>query len=465
MAHIDTLKRARILATIGPATDSPETLEAIIRAGVNACRMNFSHGSYEERINQITNIRAIEKKLNRHIPIVQDLQGPKIRFGELKDDMTYHIEEGKEIGLTYGIIHDGGNNLPSQYDLSDKCAPGDHIFMNDGKIQTVVERIEDKTVWVKPLNSGDIVSHKAINLPDMKGGKAPSLTPKDMKDLEWGLDKDIDYTAISFVHTADDVRKLRQILNEHDSDRKIIVKLETRTAIAPENLEDIVKATDAVMVARGDMAVEAGPEIVPVAEREIIRLCQKHCKLCIVATQMLGSMVDNPEPTRAEVNDVATAYIEGADAVMLSDETAMGKYPVETVKVMAKTLRYAQEHIGVYDLYDRNPTDPQNGAIADAAVVLADEANADAIAVEATDGNLVRSISIQRPTMPILAMAPTHRMANRLSLLFGVRAFVSPDGKADTELHNLLTTNFFGDTKATVVLASRDGVKLLHLDR
>ena len=249
MAHIDTLKRARILATIGPATDSPETLEAIIRAGVNACRMNFSHGSYEERINQITNIRAIEKKLNRHIPIVQDLQGPKIRFGELKDDMTYHIEEGKEIGLTYGIIHDGGNNLPSQYDLSDKCAPGDHIFMNDGKIQTVVERIEDKTVWVKPLNSGDIVSHKAINLPDMKGGKAPSLTPKDMKDLEWGLDKDIDYTAISFVHTADDVRKLRQILNEHDSDRKIIVKLETRAAIAPENLEDIVKATDAVMVA------------------------------------------------------------------------------------------------------------------------------------------------------------------------------------------------------------------------
>lgn len=465
MAHIDTLKRARILATIGPATDNPETLEAIIRAGVNACRMNFSHGTFEERINQINNIRAIQKKLNRHIPIVQDLQGPKIRFGELKDDMTYHIEEGKEIGLTYGITHDGGNNLPSQYDLSDKCAPGDHIFLNDGKIQTIVQRIEGKTVWTKPLNSGDIVSHKAINLPDMKGGKAQTLTPKDMKDLEWGLDKDIDYTAISFVHTAEDVRKVHEVFESHGSDRKVIVKLETRTAIAPENLEDIIKEADGVMVARGDMAVEAGPEIVPVAEREIIRLCQKHCKLCIVATQMLGSMVDNPEPTRAEVNDVATAYVEGADAVMLSDETAMGKYPVETVKVMAKTLRYAQEHIGVYDLYDRNPVDEQSGAIADAAVVLADEVEADAIVVEAANSDLTRSVSIQRPTMPILAVAPTDRMANRLSLLFGVRAFVSPDGTSDTLLHNLLTTNFFGDTKATVVVATKSGVKLVHLDR
>lgn len=465
MAHIDTLKRARILATIGPATDSPETLEAIIRAGVNACRMNFSHGTYEERMNQIKNIRAIQTKLNRHIPIVQDLQGPKIRFGELKDDMTYHIEEGKEIGLTYGIEHDGGNNLPSQYDLSDKCAPGDHIFLNDGKIQTIVQRIEGKTVWAMPKNSGDIVSHKAINLPDMKGGKAPALTTKDVKDLEWGLDKDIDYTAISFVHTAEDVKKVRQVFDEHGSDRKIIVKLETRAAIDPDNLEDIIKETNAVMVARGDMAVEAGPEIVPVAEREIIRLCQKHCKLCIVATQMLGSMVDSPEPTRAEVNDVATAYIEGADAVMLSDETAMGKYPIETVKIMAKTLRYAQDHIGVYDLYDRNPTDEENGAIADAAVVLADEANADAIVVEANTADLTRSVSIQRPTMPILAVAPTDRMANRLSLLFGVRAFVSPDGKSETLLHNLLTTNFFGDTKATVVLATKDSARLIHLDR
>lgn len=465
MAHIDTLKRARILATIGPATDSPEMLEKIIRSGVNAVRLNFSHGNYDERIAQIENVRKIEKRLNRHIPILQDLQGPKIRFGQLKDDMRYEINEGDELGLTYGIEHDGGNNLPSQYDLSDKCLPGDNIFLFDGKIRTVVERIEGKTVWVKSLNKGYVVSRKAINLPDMRGGEAPVLTQKDMADLEWSFDKDIDYTALSFVHHADDVRKLREIIRSHGSDRKIIVKLETKAGAAPENLEDIVKEADGMMVARGDLAVEAGPEIVPVVTREIIRLCQKHCKLCIVATQMLGSMVDNPEPTRAEVNDVATAYIEGADAVMLSDETAAGKYPVETVQVMAKTLRYAQNNIGVYNLYDRNPANEECGAIADAAVVMAEEANADVIVVESGDDALARSISIQRPTMPILAVTPTDRMANRMSLWYGVRAFTSPDGKSETLLNNLMTTNFFGDTKATVVLASRNGVKLVNLNR
>ena len=465
MAHIDTLKRARILATIGPATDDPEVLEKAIRAGVNACRLNFSHGSYEERLEQIDNIRAIERRLNRHIPIIQDLQGPKIRLGQLKDDMEYHIEEGQELGLTYDIEHDGGNNLPSQYDLSDKCVPGDRIFLFDGKIRTIVQRVEGKTVWVKAMNKGTVISRKAINLPDMRSGNAPVLTEKDMEDLEWSFDKDIDYTALSFVHHADDVKKLREIIRDHGSDRKIIVKLETRTGADPENLEAIVKEADGVMVARGDLAVEAGPEIVPVAEREIIRLCQKHCKLCIVATQMLGSMVDSPEPTRAEVNDVATAYIEGADAVMLSDETAMGKYPVEAVSIMAKTLRYAQEHIGVYDLYDRNPTDEANGALADAAIVMADELEADAIVVESGDGKLTRSISIQRPTMPILAIAPTNRMANRLSLLFGVRAFTSSDGKSQSVLDDLMTTNFFGDTKARVVLVTPESVRLVKLSR
>lgn len=465
MAHIDTLKRARILATIGPATDSPEMLEKIIRAGVNACRLNFSHGDYNERIEQIKNIRAIEKKLNRHIPILQDLQGPKIRFGQLKDDKPFDIEEGKEYGLTYGIEHDGGNNLPSQYDLSDKCVPGDRIFLFDGKIQTVVKRIEGKTVWVEAKNGGTIVSRKAINLPDMKGGAAPVLTEKDMKDLLWGLDKDIDYTALSFVHHAEDVRKLKQIIRDNGSDRKVIIKLETKAGADPANLEDIVKEADGMMVARGDLAVEAGPEIVPVVEREIIRLCQKHCKLCIVATQMLGSMVDNPEPTRAEVNDVETAYIEGADAVMLSDETAAGKYPAEAVAVMAKSLRYAQHHIGVYDLYDRNPTDEVNGAIADAALVMADEIGADAIVVESSDDCLARSISIQRPTMPILAVSTSERMANRMSLLFGVRAFTSEDGACEKLLGDLMTTNFFGATEAKVVVTSRNGVRLMNLSR
>lgn len=465
MAHIDTLKRARILATLGPATDDPEVLEKIIRAGVNACRLNFSHGSPEERIMQINNIRAIEQKLNRHIPIVQDLQGPKIRLGQLKDDMVYQIHEGDELGLTYNIEHKGDNNLPSQYDLSDKCVPGDNIFLYDGKVRTVVQRIEGKTVWVKAMNDGAVTSRKAINLPDMRGGVVPVLTPKDMEDLEWSFGQDIDYTALSFVHNAENVRKLRDIITSHGSDRKIIVKLETKAGADPNNLEDIVKEADGMMVARGDLAVEAGPEIVPVVTREIIRLCQKHCKLCIIATQMLGSMVDSPEPTRAEVNDVATAYIEGADAVMLSDETAVGRYPLETVSIMAKTLRYAQNNIGVYDLYDRNPTDKHSGAIADAAIVLADEIEADAIVVESGNDALARSISNQRPNMPIIAVTTSDRVANRLSLWFGVRCFTSPDGKSDVLLNNLMTTNFFGDTKACVVIANNYGVRIVNLNR
>lgn len=465
MAHIDTLKRARILATIGPATDDPVMLENIIRAGVNACRLNFSHGTEEERIMQINNIRMIEKKLSRHIPIIQDLQGPKIRLGQLKDDMQFDINPGDELGLTYGIEHDGGNNLPSQYDLSDKCVPGDTIFLFDGKIRTTVQRIEGKTVWVKAFNKGYVLSRKAINLPDMKGGDAPVLTKKDMEDLLWSFDYDIDYTALSFVHHAEDVRKLRQIIRDHGSDRKIIVKLETKAGAQPDNLEDIVKEADGMMVARGDLAVEAGPEIVPIVTREIIRLCHKHCRPVIIATQMLGSMVDSPEPTRAEVNDVATAYIEGADAVMLSDETAMGKYPIETVSIMSKTLRYAQDNIGVYDLYDRNPANRKAGALADAAIVLAEEADADAIVVESGDTALARSVSILRPNLPILAVVPTDRMANRLGLLFGVRAFTSPDGKSDVLLNNLMTTNFFGDTEATVVIACDDGVCIKELTR
>ena len=452
MAHIDTIKRTKILATIGPATDSPEILEQIIRSGVNACRMNFSHGSEQERIQEITSIRAIEQKLNRHIAIVQDLQGPKIRLGQLKDDMRYNIEANDELGLTYGIEHDGGNNLPSQYDLTDKCKPGDAIYLFDGKIKTIVQRIENNTVWVKALNRGFVLSRKAINLPDMAGAAADSLTAKDLADLEWSLDKDIDFTAISFVHTAEDVIKLRRLLESKGSDRMIITKLETKTAADPKNLEDIVIASDGVMVARGDLAVEAGAEIVPILERRIIELCQKHCKFCIVATQMLASMVDSPEPTRAEVSDIATAAIEGADAVMLSDETAMGKYPVEAVTIMNKTLMYTQKDRPVYSLYVRNGSDPQRDAIAKTAIDLAKKIDADAIMVESASGWMARNVAVNRPDIPMLAVVPTSKLANRLSLLFSGRTFIGQAGECESIARKLVSENFFGKPDPKIIL-------------
>jgi pyruvate kinase len=441
-----TIKHTKILATIGPATDSREVLEQIIKAGVNGCRMNFSHGTSEERDQNFRDIREISTNIGRHVAIIQDLQGPKIRFGELKDDMKYEIHEGDEIGLTYGITHDGSNNLPCQFDLSQGAQPGERIFFYDGKIQTIVERVEGSTVWVRAQNDGWVISHKSINLPDTNFDQGQILTEKDLADLDWSVDKDFDYVAVSFIHKASDLDYVRQILKEKGiENRPIITKLETKMGADPENLEEIVKASDGVMVARGDLAIEAGAEVVPIVQRQIIALCQKHCKFSIVATQMLASMVDSPEPTRAEVSDVATAAIEGADVVMLSDETAVGKYPVEAVQTMAKTLLYAQRHLPINPLYQREGSDHMRDAIADSAVLLADQIKADAIVVETTTGTMARNISIQRPSIPVLAVSEKLRVANQMSLLYNTLGFTGDgDDYGWTTVQKLATAGFFG---------------------
>lgn len=455
MSSDNITKHTKILATIGPATDDPAILEQILRAGVNACRMNFSHGDEEQRLAQIRNVREISARLGRKVAILQDLQGPKIRLGQLKDDMKFDINEGDEIGLTYGIEHDGGANLPSQYDLREKCAPGDTIFLFDGKIKLTVERIEGNTVWTRAANSGWVISRKSINLPDMRGSHKDILTEKDLADIEWGLDKDIDYIALSFVHHADDVNYLREILRSKGCDRPIVTKVETKTAIAPENLEEIVKASDGIMIARGDLATEAGPEVVPVAQRQMLQFCQKHCKFSIVATQMLASMVDNPQPTRAEVGDVATAVIDGSDAVMLSDETAMGKYPVETVKTMDSVIRYTQTHWPVNPLFEREGSDEQRDAIAESAVKLAEQIHADAIVVETTTGKMARNIAVQRPKVLIIAVAPTDRVANQMGLLFATKAFVGAHGEGLNVAKQQLAEGMFGKSTAKVVIVRR----------
>ena len=453
---LSDIKHTKILATIGPATDDPKILEEIIKSGVNACRMNFSHGNEEERLAQIKNIREISARLGRKIAILQDLQGPKIRLGQLKDDMKFDIKEGDEIGLTYEIEHDGGNNLPSQYDLSEKCGIGDTIFLFDGKIKLIVERIEGKTVWSRANNSGWVISRKSINLPDMLGSHKDILTEKDLADLEWGIDKDFDYIALSFVHHADDVRYLREILKSKGCDRPIITKVETKTAILPENLEEIVKASDGIMVARGDLATEAGPEVVPVAQRRMLQLCQKHCKFSIVATQMLGSMVDSPQPTRAEVSDIATAVIDGSDAVMLSEETAMGNYPIDAVKTMDSVIRFSQDNWPVNPLFEREGSDERRDAIAESAAKLAEQVEADAIVVETTTGKMARNIAVRRPNITIIAVAPTERVANQMGLLFATRAFVGAHGEGVDVAKKLFSDGFFGKSTAKVVIVRRD---------
>ena len=421
-------KRTKILATIGPATMSEEAITSLIMAGVNGCRLNFSHGNYQERDEQIAWIRAAAEKKGRSVSIVQDLQGPKIRLGELKDNHL-DVKTGDELVLDSEIKeHDGGFNLPVQYNLAERMKPGEPLYMFDGKIRSTVVEITSKTaIKVKVENDGFLMSKKGLNLPDtdMKGD---ILTEKDMADIEFGASRDFDYVALSFVQTASDIEKLRQILLSHGSTAQIIAKIETKRAIeSDESLENIVKATDGIMIARGDMAVEAGAEVVPIVQRKLISLCRKHGKLCIVATQMMGSMVENPEPSRAEVSDVANAVIQGADAVMLSDETANGKYPLEAVKAMKKVILYTQNHTKIAPVEpDPVLSTEKYNAISFAAARLSEKINADVIVCQTASGATAEVLASQRPNLPIISVTSNPRVAGQLALTYANAAFVRP---------------------------------------
>ena len=423
-------KRTKILATIGPATNSAELVEAIIMVGVNGCRLNCSHGSNEERDEQIKWIRAAAKKKGRSVAILQDLQGPKIRLGTLKDNHL-DLKKGDEVILESDkqYEHDGSLTVPVQYNLSDKVKPGEPLSMFDGKIKaTITEIVSNTAIKITIENDGFIMSKKGLNLPDTDFG-GDILTDKDLADIEYGANQDYDYVSLSFVQSASDIVKLKQLLLSHGSTAKVIAKIETKKAIESEkNLEEIVKAADGIMVARGDMAVEAGAEVVPIVQRKLIALCRAHAKLCIVATQMLSSMVDSPEPTRAEVSDVATAVVQGADTVMLSDETANGKYPLETVKAMKKVILYTQNHSRIAPIA-HDPVGEKSevyDAISSAAAHIAETIEADAIICQTASGVTATTMAAQRPNLPIVSVTSNPRVANQLALCYANSAFVRP---------------------------------------
>ncbi len=451
----DIIKRTKILATLGPATNSPEKIKALIEAGANGFRLNFSHGSYEERLDQIKWIRDASRQIGRPVAILQDLQGPKIRLGALKDN-HFDVKAGSEIVLDHAIQeHDGSANLPIQYNLADKVKVGEPVYLFDGKIRGhMVERVSDTAIKVRIDNDGFLMSRKGLNLPDTDFG-GDIITPKDMADIEFGADKDIDFVALSFIQSADDVNNLRQILVSQGSTAQIIAKIETKAAIEPETLKEIVKAADGVMAARGDMAVETSAEIVPIVEREIIRLCRKYGKLSIVATQMMASMVDSPEPTRAEVSDVATAAILGTDVVMLSDETANGNYPVETVKMMANTVRYTQSRWPMNDMpIEEGEVNRRRNAIAHAAVEVAERVDADLIIAETKSGATAARIAALRPELPIIAVTPSPRVAQQLALSYATRSYVRDDEEhaGANVAKELLTTGKYSNNGRLVVV-------------
>lgn len=447
-------KRTKILATIGPATSSPEMIEQLLQAGVNGIRLNFSHGSHEERDEQIPYIRDASARVGKPVAILQDLQGPKIRLGNLTENTP--VKTGDEIILDYAAEHNG-LTFPVQYNLAEKVRAGEPIYIFDGKVRTtVIDVPSDTAIRLRVENDGILMSRKGLNLPDTDFG-GDIITQKDMDDIQYGADKDIDYVALSFVQSADDINNLRQILAGLGSQAQIIAKIETKAAIQDGVLEAIVEASDGIMVARGDLAVEAGAEVVPIVQRRLIALCRKHGKLSIVATQMMASMVDSPEPTRAEVGDVANAVIQGADTVMLSDETANGSYPLETVAAMKRTILYTQDHAPVVEVKDYTiGENPQRDAISAAAVGLAEQLGVDAIIAETKSGGTAANIAGYRPNLPIVTVTSDVRAAQQLALNYATRSYVRPDGEtAGLSLaRELYNEGFFGGSSTQVIIVS-----------
>lgn len=447
-------KRTKILATLGPKTNSSEMIEKLAIAGVNGFRLNFSHGTYDERDQQIAWIREATVKTGKPVAILQDLQGPKIRLGNLTQNTD--VNTGDELILDFAAEHNGFT-IPVQYNLAEKTKVGEPVYIFDGKIRTTVIEITSETaIKVRVENPGTLMSRKGINLPDTDFA-GDILTPKDIADVEFGATKDIDYVALSFVQTADDINNLRQMLVANGSTAQIIAKIETKSAIVDETLEEIVKASDGVMVARGDLAVEAGAEIVPIVQRRIITLCRKYGRLSIVATQMMASMVDAPEPTRAEVSDVSNAVVQGADAVMLSDETANGNYPLETVAAMKKVILYTQDHEPVEVLKDKLLDNEKHlDAISVASIGLSKQLNAIAIIAETKSGATAANIATHRPNLPIISVTSELRSAQQLALCYANRSYVRPDSEdAGFDLATeLKAQGYFGADSADLVIVS-----------
>lgn len=420
---LNQFKRTKIIATIGPSTDSYEAILELIKAGANGIRLNFSHGNHEERTRQIKWIRKASAAYGKPVAIIQDLQGPKIRLGDF--DGIYTVAKGQAIQFGYNADFAETGVLPTQYDLSAKVKRGERIYLYDGKVKTIVTSVKDDVVHVKAENDGILIKRKGMNLPDTDFG-GDIFTAKDRADLVYGSSQDIDYVALSFVQTAYDIHNLRKLLGTMNSSAHIIAKIETKAAV--ENLEAIVAASDAVMIARGDLAVETPAESVPIVQRQIIGLGLQYAKPTIVATQMLASMTDMPEPTRAEVSDVATAVLVDADCVMLSDETANGKYPLEAVQTMKRIILYTESHTPLKVSYPHSHQDDHSRqvAISNAVISLAETIDAVAIVAETKSGATALQIASHRSTIPTIAVTSDDRTAQQLSIVYGIKSYVRP---------------------------------------
>lgn len=443
-------KRTKIIATIGPSTASYEAIYDLIAAGVNGLRLNFSHGTNEEKHQQISWIRKAAKELNKPVAIIQDLQGPKMRLGDF--DGVIEVKAGQIIRLGYSANYADKQIIPTQFDLAKKVKRGERIYIYDGKIKGTVEAIVDGCVHLRVDNGGILIKRKGLNLPDTDL-KGDIITQKDRADLVFGSTEDIDYVALSFVQTAEDILELKKLLASLNMKVKVIAKFETKAAI--DNMQEIIAESDSVMVARGDLAYEIKPEAVPSLQYQIMGLSRRYAKPVIIATQMLFSMTTSTEPTRAELSDIASAINNGADCLMLSDETATGNYPVEAVKVMKRTILYSESHN--YQKIDfPSFVDNSNQAVISRAIVdLAEDLDATAIVAETKSGATAIQISSKRTQRPIIAVTNDQRTAQQLAIVYGVKSFLRPiDKLAAVKLTDWLRKQKILKTGDLVVTAS-----------
>jgi pyruvate kinase len=414
-------RNTKIVATVGPATSKPETLKGLIQAGMNVARLNFSHGTHDQHRNSLYMIRQASRELDQPVAALLDLSGPKLRIGEIADGAV-PLEEGSEVRLSVSAQRGTSQVLPIPACpwLPGEVKPGQRILLDDGAIRLMIKTTSSDEVVCTVVTGGMISSHKGINLPDTVFQELEIPTEKDRQDLAFGIQEGVDFVAQSFIRTAQDVRNLRRLITEAGSKVRLIAKIEKGEALA--NIHDIVAESDGVMVARGDLGVETELEMVVLKQKEIIKLCNRLGKVVITATQMLQSMIANPAPTRAEVSDVTNAILDGTDAVMLSGETAVGKYPVAAVSVMANIAIKTEE---VFDsdrfLYRREPSrHGATGALAHAACLLARDLPATVIACVTGSGQTALLVSGHRPRPPIVALCREEIVANQMALVWGI---------------------------------------------
>jgi pyruvate kinase len=425
------MRRTKIVATIGPASRSPRVLERLVEAGANVLRLNFSHGSPEEHLQVIHAAREIAARLHRPLALLQDLSGPKIRTGTVAGGEV-ELRKGSRVTITADTSIEGTSELISTTyaDLPGDVKPGEQILLDDGNLELRVVGVSGDRVECEVVEGGRLRSHKGMNLPGV-ALSAPALTEKDRRDLAFGVQHGVDYVALSFVRRAADIEEAKAIIRSMDETTPVIAKIEKPQAV--ENLAAILHAADGVMVARGDLGVELGTEDVPIVQKQIIAAANASGKVVITATQMLESMIENPRPTRAEASDVANAILDGTDAVMLSGESAVGRFPVEAVETMARIADYTEEH-GFAGIQPRRadlrrsdapvavagPGTPVTRALTRVATSVAEELGCKMILAFTESGLTARLVSLHRPRMPVVAVTHEDRVYRRLVLWWGI---------------------------------------------